>query len=191
MKYKTISRYWIKSGMIGLLLSGLLTMANAANIAYVPKTGPESPAAGKKWPTTRFVVNGDCVTDNLTGLMWAKDGYLFYPASWGSSTTAGTAQYKIAQMNTNSTATAYHLCGYSDWRLPNINELGSLVNYTYTKQVSWLNSQGFINVQPDRYWSSTAYAGDSSNAWMLSAVGRSYYDYVSTDCYILPVRGGR
>ena len=28
--------------------------------------------AGVAWPIPRFVVSGDCVTDNLTGLMWAK-----------------------------------------------------------------------------------------------------------------------
>ena len=31
---------------------------------------------GVDWPDPRFTVNGDCVTDNLTGLMWAKNGNL-------------------------------------------------------------------------------------------------------------------
>lgn len=31
---------------------------------------------GVAWPNPRFTVSGDCVTDNLTGLMWAKDANL-------------------------------------------------------------------------------------------------------------------
>ncbi|MBI5195097.1 MAG: hypothetical protein HZA10_02105, partial [Nitrospirae bacterium] len=32
--------------------------------------------SGVAWPNPRFSVNGDCVTDNLTGLMWAKNANL-------------------------------------------------------------------------------------------------------------------
>ncbi len=32
--------------------------------------------AGVAWPNPRFTVDGECVTDNLTGLMWPKDGNL-------------------------------------------------------------------------------------------------------------------
>ena len=31
---------------------------------------------GVDWPDPRFTVSGDCVTDNLTGLMWAKNANL-------------------------------------------------------------------------------------------------------------------
>lgn len=186
MKHKTLK--------LGLLLASLCGLATAANIAYVAKTGPGTTGAGKEWPTTRFVVNGDCVTDNLTGLMWAKDGNLLGAGTWGSSTTAGTAQYKVAQMNTNSSATGYHLCGYSDWRLPNINELSSLVNYAATQSVSnpaaWLNNQGFTNVQADFYWSSTAFS--ASNAWLVGFLdGYSGFSDTGSAYYVWPVRGGQ
>jgi len=189
MKYKNIK--------LGLLLSSLLAMANAANIAYVPKDIPgdtNTAGAGKQWPVNRFVESGNCVIDNLTGLMWAKKGDLLGTGTWGSSSVAGTAQYKVSQMNTNVSATGYHLCGYSDWRLPNINELMSLVNYAAkqndTTPAAWLNLQGFSNVQAIRYWSSTKY--DNNNAWRVSFnSGNSSYDSVGGTDYIWPVRGGK
>src|SRR4030067_2752761 len=32
--------------------------------------------AGVAWPSSRFTLSGDCVTDNLTGLMWPRNGNL-------------------------------------------------------------------------------------------------------------------
>ncbi len=75
--------------------------------------------AGIKWPNPRFIVSGNCVNDNLTGLMWVKNANL--PNA--TKTWQGALDY-VASINSDS-----GLCGYKDWRLPNINELVSLVNY--------------------------------------------------------------
>jgi hypothetical protein len=46
--------------------------------------------------------------------------------------------------------------GYSDWRLPNLNELESLMNSAKGSPTEWLNSQGF-NTIGWKYWTSTGY----------------------------------
>jgi hypothetical protein len=62
-----------------------------------------------------FVDNGDdTVTDRVTGLMWQKDG-----SSEGM--TWANAKAYVNKLNSDRFA------GYSDWRLPTIEELASLM----------------------------------------------------------------
>ena len=60
-----------------------------------------------------YTDNGDeTITDNVTGLMWQKS---FITLSWGE------AESEAATASTG---------GYSDWRVPTIKELYSLINFT-------------------------------------------------------------
>jgi uncharacterized repeat protein (TIGR01451 family) len=130
-------------------------------------------------------VNGDCVTDNLTGLMWAKNANL----PGGTKTWSQAIDY-VAGMN----AGTYSNFGYTDWRLPNVNELESLVNGAESNTATWLNTQGFTNVQAYFYWSSTTLAYGPGSAlvvgmWLgvvdLGSKSDSYHRYV------WPVRAGQ
>ena len=103
--------------------------------------------AGVAWPNPRFTVSGDCVSDNLTGLMWARNANL----PNGTRTWQGALDY-VASMNSGS-----GLCGYHDWRLPNRKELRSLIDYSQYYPALPLNHP-FINVQSYYYWSSSSYA---------------------------------
>jgi len=98
--------------------------------------------AGVPWPAQRFTSGTgseiDCITDNLTGLMWAKAGLA--SANWESAL---------------STTNASSLCGHDDWRMPNINEFESLVNAGETSTAAWLNNQGFTSLAGAFYWTST------------------------------------
>ena len=60
------------------------------------------------------------------------------------------------------------LGGHSDWRLPNVNEMASLLNAGEPNCASWLSSRGFENVQPDYYWTSTSYASTIGTAWTVN-----------------------
>jgi hypothetical protein len=142
------------------------------------------PTMGVDWPNPRFTVSGDCVTDNLTGLMWAKNGNL----PNGTKTWQGALDY-VASINFIA---GIGLCGYKDWRLPNINELESLVNAGEANTATWLNSQGFSSVQSDYYWSSTTYAYYTGSAWVV----HMWYGYVedgnkSYSTYVWLVRSGQ
>lgn len=75
--------------------------------------------------TPSFVDNGDgTITDQRTGLMWEKladDGSIHDKDTTYNWTNAFA---KIATLNGGG-----GFAGFTDWRLPNVNELQSLVNY--------------------------------------------------------------
>ena len=151
--------------------------------------------AGVAWPNPRFseqvFSSGyySAVTDNLTGLMWTEDANAPGPSACGSGIymTWQSALDYVKCLNNNN------YLGYSDWHLPNINELESLINANEPNQATWLNTQGFSNVQADYYWSSSTYASFTSNAWVVYMS----YGYVSHSgykssfySYVWPVRAG-
>jgi len=195
---------------LGMLLSWLYISSNANNVALVPQTGqtstvPINPAPtgsdgalqkGKAWPTTRFVLDarGNCITDTLTGLMWVKDLNTVNggnPLNWSTAlTTANNGTW----------------CGYDDWRVPNINELNSLVNYAYASQANWLmygsgslgspacNGACFVNIQVMTYcWSSSSSADNPNIAWDVSMSSGyiSFSNKSSSGNQLFPVRGGQ
>ena len=90
----------------------------------------------------RFTVNGDCVTDNVTGLMWAK------PAV--TNLQALVWHDLVSMVHLKST------CGYGDWHIPNLNELRSLVNYGKDDNAIYLQTQGFDGASlQSLVWTST------------------------------------
>jgi hypothetical protein len=145
---------------------------------------------GAAWPSPRFKDNSNqTVTDNLTGLIWTKDGNTPSPSAWTCSpgvflkTWQGALDH-VKCLNANS------FLGHNDWRLPNVNELESLVNYGQNNPVNWLNSNYFTNVQI-YYWSSSTGAISTLDAWWVNMTrGRVQYDSKSEIYYVWPVRGG-
>lgn len=135
--------------------------------------------AGVAWPNPRFTSGtgseSECMIDNLTGLMWPKNANLFEYRTWDWAIT-------IVNDLTH--------CGHSDWRLPNVNELESLVNADMPDTATWLNGLGFYNVQSYGYWSSTTPAENPFGS--RTGVYMSYGDVISYTIsygnYVLPVR---
>jgi len=136
---------------------------------------------GVAWPDPRFTDNGDgTITDNLTGLVWSQD------ANLRSGDWQAALDY-VAGMN----AGTYPNLGYTDWRLPNVNELESLVNAEEADSATWLGTRGFTNVQSLHYWSSTSYASRTDGAWDVSVSGGNVNRFTKTlNDHVWPVRSG-
>jgi hypothetical protein len=168
------------AGTINLPRTGQTKCYDTAGIE-IPCTGTGQDGniqAGVAWPEPRFTDNGDgTMTDNLTGLMWTKSANEMY----------GTWQQALDYAN------SLNLAGYTEWRLPNIYELESLVNANAANMANWLNAQGFTNVKAHYYWSSTSYAYYLDFAWFVHMLeGNVYYCVKSYgDFYAWPVRGGQ
>jgi len=123
-----------------------------------------------------FVDNGDgTVTDTDTGLMWQQ------------ATAPGA-------YNTWQEALDYckslSLADYTDWRLPSVNELLSIVDYS--RYYPAINTDYFPNTESSFYWSSTTFPFDPNYAWYV------YFDYgylynfdKSYFSYVRAVRSGQ
>lgn len=114
---------------------------------------------GIAWPVPRFTDNGNgTISDTLTGLVWAKNANLMTTLNPdfdkdgtindGSVTWQHALDYIIELNNGN-------YLGFNDWRLPNINELASLIHSGETSLSTWLNNQGFLNANKS-FWSSSS-----------------------------------
>ena len=161
--------------------TGQTTCVDVAGTIACAGTGQDGDLrAGVAWPSPRFTVGAGatvaCVTDNLTGLMWMGTPDSI-PTTWANALTA---------------ANNLTLCGFSDWRLPNITELESLMNREVTIQATFLNAQGFSGVLGVYYWSSSSYAGSAADAWIVDMSGGVVFaNNKSSTGRVWPVRAGQ
>jgi hypothetical protein len=126
----------------------------------------------------RFTDNGNyTVSDNRTGLMWLKDASVGVPISWDAA-----VQY-CADLTFG---------GYTDWRLPNANELESLVDYSRGGSTTVLpEGHPFVDAARYGYWSSTTLNSDTNKAFSVSFTRGSVDDSSKNSQLIVwPVRGG-
>jgi hypothetical protein len=143
--------------------------------------------AGALWPFPRFTDLGNgTVKDNLTGLTWLKEADCFGTRTW---------QQALGDVN----ALVSGLCSLTDgstaghWRLPNIRELLSLIDYNASAP-AFPSGHPFLNLQASvRYWSSTVVVNNTLNAWNvdfdIGTVNRN--QPMSSLFYVWPVSGGQ
>ncbi|MFZ4858968.1 MAG: putative Ig domain-containing protein [Desulfuromonadaceae bacterium] len=161
--------------------------------APTPKTGQTSIYAahddgalqtGVAIPSPRFTDNLDgSVTDNLTGLTWLKNANCFADQTWD-----------IALDKSNTLASGS--CGLTDgseagnWRLPNKNELWSLVDYGCSNPALTVDHP-FSNVQSgiNYYWSSSNLASGTNYASTIHMFdGMVVHNYAGISYFTWPVR---
>jgi len=122
-----------------------------------------------------YTPHGDgTVTDNATGLMWQQDGSAI--RNW-----EGALSYCQEGGWANHT----------DWRLPNIKELESIVDDTQLNPA--IDRIAFPNTpESSWYWSSTTYALDPGHAWgVYFSYGFVYNGDKGDGNYVRCVRGGQ
>jgi hypothetical protein len=140
-------------------------------------------------PTSRFTDSGDgTVTDTVTGLMWKRcaEGQ-----SWDGVTCAGSAP-AMTWHGALQAAESATFASHGDWRLPNIKELGSIVERQCVDPA--INLAVFPAAPSSHFWSGSPYAGDSYSAWGVYF----YYGYgngsgkgYGFSSYVRLVRGGQ
>jgi hypothetical protein len=172
------------------------------NVAW-SDTGTE--ATGTSW---------SCVKDNHTGLIWEikttsgtapvdsdtpstdnihhKDNQY----RWGGLTALGIdhankegTYYSDWDTLVNGSNSGSGLCGFTDWRVPNIDELGSIVHLGVDNLA--IDTTYFPNTVASGVWSSSPDAYVSNYAWYVSFNnGYSYYDNRGNDERVRLVRSG-
>jgi len=172
--------------------------------APVPKTGQTATydtrddgtlQKGVASPTPRFTDHGNgTVTDKLTGLIWMKNANAFSMITWADALTAANG-LKSGDAGTGLTDGSKA----GDWRLPNLRELQSLVDYGRFDPAlpntlgtgKWAEGDPFQNVQSSFYWSSTTDASGTSYACLVDFNDGHVYGYIkSNGYYVWCVRGG-
>ena len=139
-------------------------------------------------PDSAYTNNGDgTVTHNPTGLVWKR---CLEGQTWSSSgTCTGTATAMnwatALRLATNST-----YVNKTDWRLPNIKELRSLVEECRSSPS--INDTIFPNTAIANVWSSSPKWTYPSYVWGVSFdAGGAYGDYPSNNLLVRLVRGGQ
>jgi len=145
----------------------------------------------------RYIGNNDTVVDKTTGLMWKKCS----EGQNGNNCTGTAKEYKWQAALDH--AKTVNFAGHSDWRLPTIKELHSLVFCSNGKvrkfkdndrdsdscrskakgnyESPTINQISFPNTPADNFWSSSPHSNGSYYAWIVGFVdgydGGSDRDY--------------
>jgi hypothetical protein len=179
----------------GFPATGQTACYNSA--AIVPCAGTGQDGDTHTGAPLAYVDNGDgTITDANTGLMWEKlsfDGSVHDMTNFYTWDQAFSVH--VATLNTPSC-----FAGHCDWRVPNVRELASLVNYenfnpavspVFKTNCDWPCTVLTCScTQNSLYWSSTSVAA-TTLAWYVDfAQGVVNTSTTNRDNYVRAVRGG-
>jgi len=146
---------------------------------------------GASMPTSAFEIasDGSTVTHLTTGLMWARCAL---GQSWNGSTCSGSATtytWSNALQAAADLNSGGGYAGYTDWRLPNIKELASIVERcAYDPAV---NPTVFPGTYSGAHWTSTPDVNNAGYANMVQFQVGNDYSFVTSNTYAVRlVRGG-
>jgi hypothetical protein len=139
------------------------------DLCYNNTTVIECPAPGQPFygQDAQYVTNpmsytvspdGLTVTDNVTGLMWQR----CVAGRSGEQCSAGTAQLMPWEVAVTY-CQGLRLCGHTDWRLPDVFELQSIVDYG--RSGIMIDLTMFPRTPNIFQWSSSTFPRDTRYAW--------------------------
>ncbi|MBP8295176.1 MAG: DUF1566 domain-containing protein [Burkholderiales bacterium] len=178
--------------ILALPVIGVLAMLSAGFALGAACTAANPNASmAESTPTSAFTVHGDdTATHNLTGLMWKR----CVEGRSGASCATGAAT-PMTWSAAHAAAVADRTGGYADWRVPNRNELQSIIESCgwgpAINQTIFPATPGLGFPDPTFYTSTTYLPGPSR------AVGISFLDgfpFILTKTFpfsVRLVRGGR
>lgn len=123
--------------------------------------------------TSKYTLSpdGQTITDSSTGLMWAVE-----------------TLPRMTQEKAFEAAKASTLSGYSDWRVPTVRELQSIVDHSRSNPACAL----VFRAKSAGYWTSTDYAPDPALAWIVHFNSGGTGAYGKTSNYFVRlVRSGQ
>jgi len=146
------ANYWSSSSSAANVSQGWAVDFDSGNSSLGAKTTKNYArcVSGSSYPGSSYTNNGNStITDHSTGLTWEQ-------TEGGSKTWEQALSY----------CEALNLGGKTDWRLPNIKSLRSLVDFSTHSPA--INTTYFPKAQSLFYWSSTTYNGITGHAWYVN-----------------------
>lgn len=115
------------------------------------------------------------IKDHVTGLMWQK------------ATAPGTYTWQQAVDYCNNLS----LGGHTDWHLPTVKEISTLVDVSIKFPGPLINSTYFPNTEQSDYWSSTTFSDTPDSAYFMDFENGIVYGYKDKieNSYVRAVRG--
>jgi hypothetical protein len=191
MKKRLLTALALLTGIF--LLSASIVCAAPAPVAKTGqttsyRTGDDGDLKkGVASPNPRFITSVELGTtvDKLTGLMWATNANLGGKMTWEEAIDYAN------NLSLGGGVDCAMFEDYTDWRLPNVKELQSLIDYGNVAPALPTGHPFTLYVQENFYWSSTTTASISFGAWRVLVHGGGVDAVTKTDVhYVWPVRGG-
>jgi Protein of unknown function (DUF1566)/Subtilase family len=147
--------------------------------------------AGAPWPEPRFSVNGECVTDNLSGLMWWLPAGTVNPSTGNIEGPDGFPLSRAGWQQSLDYVKTLSACGFADWRMPNSRELDSVFNAAWFPPLNKLPHQPefyWLNGQIGNHWQVGRRTWTSTTRWFSSRFSRDPVILALPGATLVPVR---
>lgn len=138
---------------------------NNVNALYTQQDGHQVARNPMSYRLVNNTVGGgsfpitSCVQDVTTGLMWEGKEASGPRAGDRLITQLQSASY-VYEVNSQ------RLCGFNDWRVPDVEELQGIVDYSKAWPDPMVNTAWFPNTLAERHWTSSS--DQYSNYWVVS-----------------------